>query len=181
MFPRQRYHENGRWTRGRGEDVRAATRTLAWLLDAESRDGWREAGWPQRQPRWTWRSGPRGFRSLPPWRSFHGTPGPRHWRPYFWEARRRRDWPRQFPRPQPQDWRPRVMPRRGPPVAKIKVPRWYRKEANERRPHGSRPGGKLWGGPERSAGDPQMPKNPTQRDAKGGKGGDAEPKKTRAP
>ena len=48
------------------------------------------------------------------------------------------------------------MPRRGPPVALIKVPRWHRQVAwEERRPRGSNPRGPLRGGPERSSGDSQ--------------------------
>ena len=57
----------------------------------------------------------------------------------------------------PYDWRIRPTPRRGPPVATIKAPRWHWQALwwNERRPRGPEPRGPLRGGPERSAGDPQ--------------------------
>ena len=48
------------------------------------------------------------------------------------------------------------MPRRGPPVAVMKVPRWYPRDVgNERGPRGFKPRGSLRGGPERPASDPQ--------------------------
>ena len=48
------------------------------------------------------------------------------------------------------------MPRRGPPVAVMKVPRWYPRDVgNERGPRGFKPRGPLRGGPERPARDPQ--------------------------
>ena len=56
----------------------------------------------------------------------------------------------------PGDWRSYLMPRRGPPVAVVKAPRWHRPVVvEERRPRGPEPRGPLRGGPERSSDDPQ--------------------------
>ena len=87
MSPCPRHHDQGRWAREHGEDIRAAARTLARLFGAESRDGWRDAGWHRQQQKWPRRSGPRGFGSLPPMRSFQGTPGHDNGIPVFAEKR----------------------------------------------------------------------------------------------
>ena len=63
-----------------------------------------------------------------------------------------------YPKHDPQDRRSHVLPRRGPPVAVIRVPRWPRQEEEcKRQPHGFAPRGTLWGGPERSAKETQLP------------------------
>ena len=99
--------------------------------------------------------------------------------------------PQSFPRrTTPHDRRSRTLPRRGPPVAVIRVPRWPRQEEMcRRKPRGvkprgtlrggpersaedpqSKPQGRLWRGPERSANDPQLlHKNIKQAKAKGGR------------
>ena len=82
------------------------------------------------------------------------TPGPRQWWPRF-------DGDRRLGRHQPpgsRSWerRRQAMPRRGPPVAAIRVPRWYpQEEMCWRQPRGVKPRGTLRGGPARSARDPQ--------------------------
>ena len=55
----------------------------------------------------------------------------------------------------PWDWRSRVFPRRGPPVAAIETNQWRLQEDwKKRQPRGVIPRGPLRGGPERSAHDP---------------------------
>ena len=56
----------------------------------------------------------------------------------------------------PQNPRPRVQPRTGPPVAAMKVPPgFYHGKWETRQPHGSNPRGPLRGGPARSVNDPR--------------------------
>ena len=56
----------------------------------------------------------------------------------------------------PWDGKSRGLPRRGPPVAAIRVPSWYwPEEGGKRDPRRFKPRGPLRGGPERSARDPQ--------------------------
>ena len=142
MRPRTRYHSPEEWPRDRGDVIRDAAGALARLLGVLNRRGWRcDAGWQPHQPQRWWRGEPRWFDRMPP-------------RPPF----QRSPWARQqeAPRTDPRDWRPRVLPRRGPPVAAIRTPRWRdQEERTKRRPRGSNPRGPLRGGPERPADDPQ--------------------------
>ena len=150
-----RHHSPPEWADRRGQ-VRAAARTILHVLDEENRRWeWREASWQRRQQRgWAPRRGQ--MSGYPPPRPFQGTPRPRRWPPDFGRDQRWGENPNHFPQRQPPwDWRSRVLPRRGPPVAAIRVPRWPRQELCGRQPRGFEPRGTLRGGPERSAGDPQ--------------------------
>ena len=153
-----RYHGPRGWARDRGEAARWAVRTLAQAFGAGyRRPNWCGPGW-QNRPQWRpgRRSEPRWFAGVPPRIPFEGSLEPGCWRPRFFREERRNNWQHQPPVQRPGDWRIRPTPRRGPPVALIKVPRWDRPELwNERRPRWSNPRGPLRGGPERSAGDPQ--------------------------
>ena len=132
MFPRPRHHAQKGWAGERGIEIRVLAGALARLLDDENMRG-------------------EGFGAMP------RTPHPRPGRPYFYGSPRREgNRPRPGPRARPRDTRPNALPRRGPPVAAIRVPRRYRRDEREaRRPRGVTPRGPLRGGPERSANDPQ--------------------------
>ena len=150
MSTRPGHHSPSRWAQERGEDIRVVARTLARLLDAETRhERWRgRRGNRGRPRRWRPRGGPHWSDSLPP-RRFQGPQEPRRWRPYFHDDRR---WGRNYqfvPREQSlRDWRTCVVPRRGPPVAAIKAPHWYEQGSwEERRPRGNDPRCRLRGGP----------------------------------
>ena len=132
MVPRPRYHAQKRWAGERGIEIRVLAGALARLLDEENVHG-------------------EGFGAKP------RTPYPRPGRPYFYGYPRREGYqPRPGPRARPRDPRPYALPRSGPPVAAIRVPRRYcRGRLEARRPRGSNPRGPLRGGPERSADDPQ--------------------------
>ena len=159
MPPRPRYHRTSRWTWERGEDIRAAARTLVRLLGPEPHhDEWRDGGWNPRQPgSWRPSTGPRRFGDTPSGGRFRHTPDRQRWRPYFGRDRRPEENWKPTSRPVPRrDWRSRALPRRGPPVTAIKVPRRYQQGLlEERRPRGEQPRGPLRGGPERSAHEPQ--------------------------
>ena len=154
-----RHHGPKMWARDRGDAVRWALRTLAKASgDEGSRREWRDAS-RQHPPRWRpfrrsepiWFAGP----PPPPRRPFQGSRDPSYWRPRFFGDERRSSW-MSPPEQRPGEWRSFPMPRRGPPVAAVKVPRWHRPVVwEERRPRGPEPRGPLRGGPERSAGDPQ--------------------------
>ena len=93
------------------------------------------------------------------------------------------------------------MPRRGPPVAALKVPRRYRRdEWRKRQPRGSdprgpqrggpertandprrNPRGSLCGGPERSAKEPQTPPKASHGKANGGNAGKPKPSERKRP
>ena len=156
MFAPRRHHGPPEWAYSRGK-VRAAARTILQILDEENaRREWRDRGSQLGQQRgWEPKREPRRLANPPP-RSRQGTRWPRQWRPPFGGDRRWGGSPEQFPpRATPRDWRSRVLPRRGPPVAAIRVPRWTRQEETcERQPRGVKPRGTLRGGPERSAEDP---------------------------
>ena len=102
MFPRPRYHGGNGPVRYREHDVRVVAGALARLLDQGSM---------QRE----WRGAhPRPFRRSP-WTC------PR--RPYLYGNQRPEGYRMRFPpKGRPWDWRPRTLPRRGPPVAAIRVP-----------------------------------------------------------
>ena len=95
--------------------------------------------------------------STAPPRRFQGRPEPRTSRPYsYGDPRRSGSWQQGAPRPYPQDRKPQVRPRRGPPVAAIRVPRWYQHDEWEtRQPQAFKPRGTQRGGPERPADDPR--------------------------
>ena len=135
MPPRPRYHAEKRWTGERGNEIRALAGALARLLEEENV-----------QNEW---------RGVPP-RSFPRAPYPRQRRPYLYGNQRwEKAWPRRPPRARPRDPRPCMLPRRGPPVAFMRVPRRYQNDQWEtRQPRGSDPRGTLRGGPERPADDP---------------------------
>ena len=166
MSARQGHHGPKIWAHGRGSDVRWAVMTLARALGAGSRRPyWRGPSW-QNSPRWrpSQRREPWRFSSAPPRGPFQGSREPGYWRPRsFMEERWGSKWQRS-PMQRPSDWRRHPMPRRGPPVATIMVPRWYRPVVwDERRPRGSNPRGPLRGGPERSADDPQRAPRDSRR------------------
>ena len=146
------------WAKSPRDGVRWAARALATALEAEERHGeWRRRGWQALPPRrWTPRSQPQRVYG-PPRRPFPGRPGSWQWKPYFYgEPRWPGNWPREAPEAYPRDWRPRVLPRRGPPVATIPAPFGYRQERwKARQPRGVKPRGTLRGGPERTADDPR--------------------------
>ena len=157
MSARPRHHGPRVWARDRGDPVRWALTTLARAFG----DGGRRRDWGdttrQHPPWWrqTRRGEPRWFAGTPPRRPFQRSREPGYWRSRFFREERRGYW-QPPPESCPCNWGFRPTPRRGPPVAAIKVPRWRRPEWwNERRPRGSNPRGPLPGGPERSAGDPQ--------------------------
>ena len=158
MPPPPRYHSPSRWEQERGEDIRAAARTLAMLVGTEDGHGeWPAPTW-QRPHRRGWSPrGPPGWSGGPrPRRSFRRTPEQQRWRPFSRDRREGTNSQWNLPRTRPWDWKSRVLPRRGPPVAAIRVPRWYRQEAFcTRQPQGATPRDPLRGGPERSSDDPQ--------------------------
>ena len=120
----------------RGNEIRAIAGAIARLLDAgDMRSEWR---------------------TTPP-RTLRGTPYPRKWRPRLYGNQTREGaWPRRIPRARPEDPRSRMLPRRGPPVAGIRVPRRYQHDQWEKRqPRGKQPRGTPREGPERSADDPR--------------------------
>ena len=156
MSTRPRYHKKWYWGPDR-EDIRWAATTLATALGADGPSGgWRHQLWQPRPRGWTWRDGPPGSRSQPPRRWLSRKHDPRQ-RPHPSKGPTEPEWRwRSQPQTPPHDWRCRVLPRRGPPVATIKVPRRYQQESvKERRSSGTIPGGPPRGGPERSAGDPR--------------------------
>ena len=158
MLPGPRHHAQKRRAQERTNEIRAAATTLARLLVAETRHNeWREGDWQRCQ---SWRHAPGNqphWFYAPPRRTFRERPDSRQPMPYFHGRPR---WPvcwrREAPNAYPQDWRPRVLPRRGPPVATIPIPLRYRQERWEsRQPRGVKPRGTLRGGPERTADDPR--------------------------
>ena len=170
MPPPPRYHTPSRWEQERGEDIRTAARTLARLLGTEDGHGeWRAQTWQRPHPRGWSRRGPPGWpRAPPPRRAFRGAPEQRRWRPFPQDRRWGTSSEWSPPRARPWDWRSRVLPRRGPPVAAIRVPRRYRQEELcTRQPQGVKPRGTLRGGPERSAEEPWMPSKTTQDKTEG--------------
>ena len=137
MFPPPRYHAP-RWRSGeRGSGIPKIAWAIARLLDTGSA----QAEW----------------RGAPPRDRSQRTPHPRQWLPYYYGNQRREgQWPRRPSSARPWDWSPRMLPRRGPPVAAIRAPRRYQRDEWETRlPRGTIPRGPLRGGPARSAGDPQ--------------------------
>ena len=163
------YHGPKILARDRGDAVRWAVRTLARAFGDAGRPDWRGPGW-LRRPGWRparW-SEPRWFAGAPPRRAFPGTREPGFWRPRFFREERRNNW-QPPPVQSPGNWRFAPTPRRGPPVALIKIPRWHRQAwRKERRPCGSNPQGPLRGGPERSSDDPRLSKT-TQRQGQVGR------------
>ena len=159
MFSHPRYHGPNGEAWDRRNDVGWEARTLTRALDAMDHcPDWRGTGWrPRKRNPWIWRSQPRWFVKAPPGRPIPRTPEPARRRPSFYGyAAREGSWQPYPPRPSPTDWRPRVLLRRGPPVAVIRVPRRYHRDLwGKRGPRGVTPRGPLRGGPERSTHDPQ--------------------------
>ena len=156
MSTPQRHHGPPEWAYRSGK-VRAAARTILQILDEENRRSeWCEANRQRRQQRgWAPKREPRRFFRPPP-RRFQETPWPRRWWPPFGGDQRWGVKPEQYPQSTtPGDRRSRVLPRRGPPVAVMRAPRWPHQELCWRQPRGVKPRGTLRGGPERSAEDPQ--------------------------
>ena len=134
MSSRPRYHSRDGWAWDRGMS-RSTAGALARLRGPrypqyERRDAW----WQCPPPRgWVWRTQPRRSDRPPPGPWFQRPPRPRQWPPYCWGDPRRGNHPHRFPpRARPWDWKSRAMPRRGPPVAALRVPRWYWFEEGER-------------------------------------------------
>ena len=179
MSARPRYHGRRVWPRHSGDAVHWAVRTFAQALGVEDSRLDRRGPRRQHRPRRTRsrRGEQRWLASAPRRGPFLETREPGHWLPRFYlEERPGNNW-RWLPLQRPRDWRIYPMPRRGPPVALIEVPRWFRPELwEERRPRGSNPRGPLRGGPERSDDDPQTPENTTQREANEANGGNGEKK-----
>ena len=138
MFLHRRHHNPGWWPRDDRNGVHVVARALARLLYAESRRSeWREPAWQRRQQRRpTWTHEQRRFDAWSPRGPPRRTPAPGRWLPHpQGDPRPRRDWQLQFPEQRPRRWRGSTRPRRGPPVAAIRVPRWrQREEREERRP-----------------------------------------------
>ena len=158
MFPPPRHHIPGWWSREGRTGVRMVATALARPIDAESRRSeWREPGWKRRQQRTpSWRREPRRFDGPPRGSPPRRTPAHGRWMPHHQgDPRRESDWQRQRPEQRPRHWRGSMRPRRGPPVAAIRVPHWSQEEREKRRPRGFEPQGPLRGGPERPADDPQ--------------------------
>ena len=151
MSARQGYHGPKFWAPDRRGDIRRAVRTLVQAFGVQDpRHDWPGPGWQSRhQPGRAWRREPRRFANTPPRRPFQSPREPSYWRPrYVREERWGSAWQRPSPVQRFQDCKSRALPRRGPPVAAIKVPRWYRQVVrNERQPRGSNPRGTLRGGP----------------------------------
>ena len=151
MFPRPRYHNPGWLSHEDRSGVYMVERALARLLEAERcRNERQDRSWhPPRPWRSGWRSEPRRFDGPPPRGPFRrGLPQGRWLPSHNRDPRRGSVWQRQPPRQVPPDWRFRVLPRRGPPVAAIRVPRGYlQEERKKREPRGFQPRGPLRGGP----------------------------------
>ena len=151
MFPHPGNHTHERWAQECANEIRAAARALTRLIGTGTRHNeWRDRS---RQP-WQGRWVPRGRRQRfygPP-RGFQRRPEPQRW-----QASLGHDPRSEMSRQQPRgDWRTRALPRRGHPVAIIRVPRWNdRGERCTREPRGLIPRGALRGGPERTADDPR--------------------------
>ena len=124
MFPPPRYHTGKRRTGKHGNEIRVLAGALAHLLDEEN-------------VRRRWHMAPRRFTRA------------RQMQPFFsGNQNGERRWPRRTPRTRPLDVRPHVLPRRGPPVAAVRVPRRHQHgEWETRQPRGSNPRGPLRGGP----------------------------------
>ena len=121
MSARPRYHTRNRRAQERGEDIRAAARTIIQLLGVENHhSGWRDANWQRPPRRRDWRYEPGRFVRPPP-RTFQRTPPQRYRRPYFREDLRPGN-DLQHPQRSSLPDRSRVRPRRGPPVAAVLVP-----------------------------------------------------------
>ena len=101
------------------------------------------------------RGEPRRFASALPRRPFQVSRKSGYWQRRSFREERRSYWqPPSVQRPCNRGFC--TTPRRGPPVAAVKVSCWHRQELwKERRPRWSEPRGPLWGGPERSAGVPR--------------------------
>ena len=136
MFPRPRYHTGKRWTGEHGNEIPVLAGALARLLDGENA----QRRWRMALPRT-----PQRFPHAGQWMAlFNGN------------QRGERNWSRRPPRAHLRDSRRRVLPRRGPPMVVIGVPRRYQHGQWEaRHPRGNNPRGPLRGGPERSANDLQ--------------------------
>ena len=146
MFPRPRYHHRMVGVQDRVDEIRGAARVLVRLLQpGNSRSRWPDQSWQSQQRGWMPRRESRLFTSPPSSPPFQWTPRPRRWWPYVGPDQRWGGNPKHFPpRPDPRNWRSRVLPRRGPPVAANRVPRWPRQEEMcERQPRGLVPRGTL--------------------------------------
>ena len=154
MFSRPRHHGPGGWQQCPRGDFGVIAGGLARLLDERNEQG--------------------EWHGAPP-RPFRRTRDPRQWRPYFYGPQRREAyWSRRPPGAGPWVSRPRTLPRRGPPVAAIRLPHWFRHDVWEkRRPRGNDPRGPLRGGPARSANDPQTPPKISRSKTNNGRAGKA--------
>ena len=151
MSTRPRYHDLGARDQARGKEIRQAVRAIARILGAQNRrNKWQDRRYwrppRRREPR---RNGPRWFDAQDPRVAPPRARGPRHRRPFYDEGERSRMVFQQAPRPgHPNDRRFQAFPRRGPPVAAIKVPRGCRPEdPRKRQPRGINPRGPLRRGP----------------------------------
>ena len=100
MFPRPRHHTQKMWANQRGNEIRILAGTLVRLLDEKFQNDRRGAQ-------------ARAFLGKP-----HET-----WRPnFFGKPRCEWSWQGCPTNTRPRNPRPRVQPRRGPPVAAMKVP-----------------------------------------------------------
>ena len=156
MFPRPRYHAQKRWARGRESEIRAAAMTIARLIATDTGHGeWSGGSWNRQPRRWMPRSGSGRFDG-PYRRAFPRRYEPQQGRP--WSHNHPRwpgTWKQEAQGASTQDWRSRVLPMRGPPVASIPAPRCHRQESWEtRQPRGRQPRGPPLGGPERPVDDP---------------------------
>ena len=156
MSTHQRYHSRKSWAWDWRNSRQAAGGPGRFRDPKYRRCDRRDSRWQRPLPReWVWRD---------PQRHFHGSPAspafqrpPRQWPPHRWRDPR---WERIFqwfpPGTHHWDWMSRVMPRRGPPVAELKVPHRYSPEdGKKRQPRGTQPRSTLCGGPARSADEPQ--------------------------
>ena len=172
IIPRRRPHGSDEWAHERGEGICIIARAFRRLLDEENCHGeWRDRRWQRSRPwRPAWRTQPRRFNGPPPRGPFRRMPDPGRWRPFQpgnWAWRR--EWWSGYQRARPWSARASPLPRRGPPVAAIKVPLRYQLEGwKSRQSRGSDPRGTQRGGPEMSAKEPQTPfQKPSQQDSGG--------------
>ena len=132
MSTHQRYHSRKSWAWDWRNSRQAAGGPGRFRDPKYRRCDRRDSRWQRPLPReWVWRD---------PQRHFHGSPAspafqrpPRQWPPHRWRDPR---WEKNFqwfpPGTHHWDWMSRVMPRRGPPVAELKVPHRYSPEDGKR-------------------------------------------------
>ena len=135
MSAHPRYHSRDSWAGDRGNWSNAAGPLERPRGHAYRHWEWRDTRWRRPPPRgWSGRWGPRRFSGTPPGRTFQGTPQPWQWGPRFRGDMRWGDnFQRSPSRSCPWDGKSRGLPRRGPPVAAIRVPSWYWPEEGGKR------------------------------------------------